>query len=97
MKNVFYNLDMENIPSDKEVIFLAWVFLGSRKTFLENKGVYVTSVGYSSGKKINPTYEEVCSGNTNHAEVVKVAYDLKIINTFDLLVHFWEGPIQLKA
>ena len=92
MKNVFYNLDMENIPSDKEVIYFGMgCFWGAEKLFWKIKGVYVTSVGYSAGKKINPTYEEVCSGNTNHAEVVKVAYDLKIINTFDLLVHFWEG------
>ena len=92
MKNVVYNSDMKNIPNDKDIIYLGMgCFWGAEKLFWRIKGVYVTAVGYSSGDKFNPTYEEVCSGKTNHAEVVKIAYDVKIINTFDLLIHFWQG------
>ncbi len=94
MKNIFYNIDidMENIPDNKSIIYLGMgCFWGAEKLFWKIKGIHVTAVGYSSGDNLNPTYEEVCSGTTNHAEVVMIAYDLNIINTFDLLVHFWEG------
>ena len=50
-------------------------FWGAERIFWNLKGVYVTSVGYAGGFTPNPTYEEVCSGNTNHAEVVKLEFD----------------------
>ena len=71
--------------------FAGGCFWCMEESFEKLSGVEKVISGYSGGTTDNPTYEEVCSGNTNHAEVVKVAYDLKIINTFDLLVHFWEG------
>ena len=66
-------------------------FWGPEKKFGELKGIYKTEVGYCGGINSKTTYEEVCTGKTNHAEVVKIAYDVNIINTFDLLIHFWEG------
>jgi peptide-methionine (S)-S-oxide reductase len=53
--------------------------------------VYTTAVGYAGGDTKNPTYEEVCSGFTNHTEVVLVAFDPKQASYEDLLKVFWEG------
>ena len=59
--------------------------------FWQQEGVYSTSVGYAAGKTIDPTYREVCSGTTDHAEVVLVVYDTDITNLDSLLPIFWEG------
>jgi peptide-methionine (S)-S-oxide reductase len=53
--------------------------------------VYSTAVGYAGGATRNPTYEEVCSGFTNHAEVVLVVFDPAIVTYEELLKVFWEG------
>jgi peptide-methionine (S)-S-oxide reductase len=66
-------------------------FWGAERKFWQARGVYVTAVGYSGGTTPNPTYEEVCSGLTNHAEVVLVVFDPKIVNFDELLGLFWEG------
>ena len=66
-------------------------FWGAERMFWQQKGVYSTSVGYSAGKTIDPTYREICSGTTDHAEVVLVVYDTDIINLDSLLTIFWEG------
>ena len=66
-------------------------FWGAERMFWQQEGVYSTSVGYSAGKTIDPTYREVCSGTTDHAEVVLVVYDTDIINLDSLLSIFWEG------
>ena len=60
------------------------------KKFWDLDGVYLTSVGYSGGDTDNPTYEDVCYKNTNHAEVVKVIYDPNIIELKKILKIFWE-------
>ena len=73
------------------IIFGMGCFWGAEKLFWGLNGVYTTSVGYSGGQTKEPTYEEVCSGKTNHAEVVRVVYNKKIISTFELLIKFWEG------
>ena len=64
-------------------------FWGAEKRFWKVKGLKTTVVGYSGGKTDNPTYEEVCSGQTGHAEVVMVSYK-KPLNLKDLLKIYWE-------
>ena len=65
-------------------------FWGPEKKFGELKGVYKTEVGYCGGKNPKTTYEEVCTGKTNHAEVVKLEYDPKIISYEQILKYFFE-------
>ena len=69
----------------KEIIFGAGCFWGVEKRFWDIQGVYLTSVGYSGGNTKDPTYEDVCYKNTNHAEVVKIIYDPKIIELNKLI------------
>ena len=66
-------------------------FWGAEKKFWQLAGVYTTTVGYAAGHTPNPTYREVCSGMTGHAEVVLVLYDSKQIRYEDLLKVFWEN------
>ena len=74
----------------KEIIFGAGCFWGVEKRFWDIQGVYLTSVGYSGGNTKDPTYEDVCYKDTNHAEVVKIIYDPKSIELNTLLKIFWE-------
>jgi peptide-methionine (S)-S-oxide reductase len=66
-------------------------FWGAERKFWETKGVYSTAVGYAAGYTPNPTYEEVCSGLTGHAEVVRVVFDPAQVGFEDLLRVFWEN------
>ena len=66
-------------------------FWGAEKMFWQLDGVHTTSVGYSGGVKDQPTYREVCSGTTGHAEVVLVVYQPELISTGEILKVFWEG------
>ena len=66
-------------------------FWGVERMFWQLPGVWVTAVGYAAGHTPNPTYEEVCSGQTGHNEVVLVAYDPDQISTQSVLQVFWEG------
>jgi peptide-methionine (S)-S-oxide reductase len=66
-------------------------FWGAERCFWTRKGVYSTSVGYAGGFTPNPTYEEVCSGRTGHAEVVRVVFDPAAVAYADLLRIFWES------
>jgi peptide-methionine (S)-S-oxide reductase len=66
-------------------------FWGAERKFWQLDGVYSTAVGYAAGHTPNPTYQEVCSGMTGHAEVVLVVFDPKKITFDDLLKVFWEN------
>ena len=66
-------------------------FWGAERKFWEAPGVYSTAVGYAGGLTPNPTYEEVCSGLTGHAEVVRVVFDPKAVAYENLLRVFWEN------
>ena len=66
-------------------------FWGAEKKFWQQPGVYSTAVGYAAGHTRNPTYRQVCTGTTNHAEVVLVVFDPKKIRYEELLKIFWEN------
>ncbi|MFI4966600.1 MAG: peptide-methionine (S)-S-oxide reductase MsrA [Caulobacterales bacterium] len=72
-------------------VFAMGCFWGEEKKFWSLPGVWVTAVGYVNGLTPNPTYEEVCSGRTGHAEAVLVVYDPKVITYAQLLKVFWES------
>ena len=84
------NIFKEPEPGEDTILFGCGCFWGAEKCFWKLPGVITTSVGYSGGETINPTYNEVCSGYTGHAEVVKVVWDKKVIDISDLLKMFWE-------
>jgi peptide-methionine (S)-S-oxide reductase len=75
----------------QQAVFGMGCFWGAERLFWKLPGVYSTAVGYAGGETKNPTYEEVCSGFTNHAEVVLVVFDPKIVTYEELLKVFWEG------
>jgi peptide-methionine (S)-S-oxide reductase len=78
-------------PEGIEVAYFALgCFWGAERLFWELDGVYSTAVGYQEGTTPNPTYEEVCSGKTGHAEAVMVAYDPAQVSYEDLLKVFFE-------
>jgi peptide-methionine (S)-S-oxide reductase len=66
-------------------------FWGAERIFWKLPGVYTTAVGYAGGYTPNPTYEEVCSAKTGHAEVVLVVFDPEQISFDEILRAFWEG------
>ena len=66
-------------------------FWGAERLLWQQTGVHVTAVGYAGGTTPNPGYEEVCSGLTNHAEVVLVVFDPSVLSLQKLLSIFWEA------
>lgn len=66
-------------------------FWGVERKFWQLKGVYTTASGYAAGQTPNPTYREVCTGMTGHAEVVLVVFDPNVISYDELLRTFWEN------
>ena len=82
----------------EKAIFGAGCFWGVEAAFQKTKGVQSTTVGYTGGAMKNPTYEDVCTNITGHAEVVQIIYDEKIISYEQLLDTFWNihDPTQLN-
>ncbi len=78
-------------PGTELAMFGMGCFWGAERKFWETLGVYSTAVGYAGGFTPNPTYEEVCSGLTGHAEVVRVVFDPKAVAYEELLRVFWEN------
>jgi peptide-methionine (S)-S-oxide reductase len=74
----------------EHALFGLGCFWGAERRFWQTEGVYSTAVGYAGGYTPNPTYEEVCSGRTGHAEVVRVVFDPQAISYEALLRVFWE-------
>ncbi|XP_055969923.1 mitochondrial peptide methionine sulfoxide reductase isoform X2 [Sorex fumeus] len=66
-------------------------FWGAERKFWNLNGVYSTQVGFAGGYTVNPTYKEVCSGKTGHAEVVRVVFQPERISFDELLKVFWEN------
>ena len=84
------DLDSPTPEGHKEIILGAGCFCGVERRLWNLQGVRLTSVGYAGGTSINPSYEEVCSGSTGHAEVVKVVFDPLEISLKEILISFWE-------
>ena len=75
----------------EKAMFGMGCFWGAERKFWEARGVYSTAVGYAGGLTPNPTYEEVCSGLTGHAEVARAVFDPGLVSYEDLLRRFWEN------
>lgn len=84
---------MKFVPKGRKVekaMFAAGCFWGVEEAFSELKGVVSTRVGYSGGHTKNPTYSDVCSDKTGHAETVLIEYDPSVISYEELLKNFWD-------
>jgi len=91
-KHVVLGTPMEPpFPGKQLAMFAMGCFWGAERKFWELEGVYSTAVGYAGGYTPNPTYREVCTGKTGHAEVVRVAFDPKLVSYDKLLKVFWEN------
>ena len=75
----------------EQAVFALGCFWGAERIFWRQKGVFTTAVGYAGGYTPNPSYEEVCSGQTGHTEVVLVVFDPAEVSYADLLKVFWEA------
>ena len=87
----------EPFPGMEMALFGMGCFWGAEKGFWMLPGVHSTSVGYAGGYTPNPSYEEVCYGQTGHAEVVRVVFDPKVTSYDAMLKQFWEkhDPTQV--
>jgi peptide-methionine (S)-S-oxide reductase len=88
-------MDQQSVQT---AVFGAGCFWGVEETFRQTPGVLRTEVGYTGGKTLNPTYRDVCSHTTGHAEVVKVEFDPQQVAYSQLLEIFWgeHDPTQLN-
>jgi len=85
-------LDGGQVPGGLErAVFGMGCFWGAERLFWQAPGVYTTAVGYAGGYTPNPSYEEVCSGRTGHAEAVLVVFDPTATSYEEMLKLFWEG------
>src|SRR4051812_47607984 len=84
-------MSAEEEPAMETATFGAGCFWGVEAAFRQIKGVTSTAVGYEGGAKSQPTYKEVCTDTTGHAEVVQVTYDPAVVPYETLLQVFWEN------
>ncbi len=93
VKHFVNSTDMQPpFPAGTEIIFFGMgCFWGAERSFWQLDGVYSTAVGYAAGYTPNPSYEEICSGQTGHNEVVQVVFDPRSISLQTMLKVFWEG------
>ncbi len=84
-------LQPEAFPGSESILFGMGCFWGAERKFWSIPGVLTTAVGYAGGYTPNPSYREVCSGQTGHAEVVRVVYDPAQVSLDSLLRTFWEN------
>ncbi|WP_348260248.1 peptide-methionine (S)-S-oxide reductase, partial [Salmonella enterica] len=75
---------------------MGW-FWGAERLFWQLPGVYRTAAGYAGGYTPNATYREVCSGQTGHAEAVRIVYDPAVIRYEQLLQTFWENLVPTQG
>jgi peptide-methionine (S)-S-oxide reductase len=75
----------------EQIVVAMGCFWGAERVFWQAPGVYTTAVGYSGGYTPNPTYEEVCSGSTGHAEAVLVVFNPAVTSYNEMLRLFWEN------
>ena len=81
--------DQRGLDGTEVATFAAGCFWGVEAAFREIEGVLDTRVGYAGGTRADPSYEQVCSGNTGHAESVEVRFDPKLVSYPELLETFW--------
>ncbi|RMG94062.1 MAG: peptide-methionine (S)-S-oxide reductase MsrA [Deltaproteobacteria bacterium] len=84
-------VDAEPPPGHDVAVFGMGCFWGAERLFWKMPGVYTTAVGYAGGYTPNPTYREVCTGRTGHAEVVRIVFDPQVLPYEKLLAAFWEN------
>lgn len=83
---------LREVPDGMQVaVFGLGCFWGAERLFWREAGVHTTAVGYAGGGTPHPTYAEVCSGLTGHAEVVRVVFDPRVLSYAGLLGRFWEA------
>ena len=78
------------MDDQEEALFGCGCFWGAEKGFWRLPGVVTTTVGYAGGSSPSPSYQQVCSGRTGHAEIVRVVWSTPAIDFSDLLKLFWE-------
>lgn len=85
-------------PETRQIVLGMGCFWGAEKIFYKLDGIYITAVGYSGGTVKNPTYEEVCTGSTGHAEAVLIVYFPQLLALKSILKLFFEmhDPTQLN-
>jgi peptide-methionine (S)-S-oxide reductase len=92
MKHFVNGTPIDSVPAGMSVVdFGLGCFWGAERLFWETKGVYSTAVGFQGGTTTGPSYKQVCSGTTGHAETVRVVYDPKVVSFDELLKIFWEN------
>lgn len=84
-------IDQPVSPGLEEAVFGMGCFWGVERKFWKRPGVVTTSVGYAGGSVAAPTYQQVCTGTTGHAEVVRVVFDPAVVSYEALLDVFWEN------
>nr|NLI49828.1 peptide-methionine (S)-S-oxide reductase MsrA [Propionibacterium sp.] len=91
-RHAVFGIDVHDVPEGSEVAYFALgCFWGEEKMFWNTPGVTNTAVGYQGGVTLHPTYEEVCSGRTNHAETVRVCFDPARVTYEALVRQFFEA------